>query len=125
MTTKAVFAHILENILLLSREHPICLSFQHQGYKSAIDILSIFENELETLGYISPSAVNGVENICIPLLMAHRQIIRHFLRWQASLECQKGSPLKPSELIALNNEDFVLYQGLALGQVLTTSISRL
>ncbi|ACI65281.1 predicted protein [Phaeodactylum tricornutum CCAP 1055/1] len=62
MTTEAVFAHILDNIPLLSREHPICLSFQQQGYESAIDILSIFENELETLGYISPTAVNGVEN---------------------------------------------------------------
>jgi hypothetical protein len=121
MTTEAVFAHILDNIPLLSREHPICLSFQQQGYESAIDILSIFENELETLGYISPTAVDGVENVRIPLLMAHRQIVRHFLRWQESLERQKGSPLKSSELIALNNEDFVQYRGSALGQVSTTT----
>jgi hypothetical protein len=109
MTSKAVYAHILDNILLLSQEHPIRLSFQQQGYETAIDILSIFENELDALGYRSPTPVDGVDNPRIPLLMAHRQILRHFLRWQASFERQKGSPMKPSELIALNNEDFVQY----------------
>jgi hypothetical protein len=41
--------------------------------------------------------------------MAHRQILRHFLRWQASLEWQKGSPLENSELVALTSEDIILY----------------
>jgi hypothetical protein len=121
MTSKAVYADILDNILLLSQEHPIRLSFQQQGYKTAIDILSIFENKLDALGYRSPTPVDGVDNPRIPLLMAHRQILRHFLRWQASFERQKGSPMKPSELIALNNEDFVQYRGSALGQVSTTN----
>ncbi|EEC43775.1 predicted protein [Phaeodactylum tricornutum CCAP 1055/1] len=121
MTSEAVYAHILDNILLLSQEHPIRLSFQQQGYETAIDILSIFENELDALGYKSPTPIDGVDNPRIPLLMAHRQILRHFLRWQASLERQKGSPMKPSELIALNNEDFVQYRGSALGQVSTTN----
>jgi hypothetical protein len=49
--------------------------------------------------------------------MAHRQILRHFLHWQASLERQKGSPLENSELVALTSGDFILYRRSALGQV--------
>jgi hypothetical protein len=71
MTSEAVYAHILDNILLLSQEHPIRLSFQQQGYETAIDILSIFENELDALGYRSPTPIDGVDKPRIPLLMAH------------------------------------------------------
>ncbi|EEC42961.1 predicted protein [Phaeodactylum tricornutum CCAP 1055/1] len=122
MTSAAVYAHLLDNVLLLPQGHPIRLSFEQQGYESADDLLCIFENELESLGYTPSVLPDGLENPpTIPLLMAHRQIIRHFLRWQASLERQKGTPLKNSELVALNNEDFVLYRRSALGQVSTAT----
>jgi hypothetical protein len=121
MTGGAVYAHLLDNVLLLPQGHPIRLSFAQQGYESADDLLCIFENELETLEYTPLAPADGPETTTpVALLMAHRQIIRHFLRWQASLERQKGTPLKNSELAALNNEDFVLYRRSALGQVSST-----
>jgi hypothetical protein len=122
MTGAAVYAHLLDNILLLPQGHPIRLSFEQQGYDSADDLMCIFENELESLEYIPPALPDDFENpSSIPLLMAHRQVIRHFLRWQASLKRQKGTPLKNSELAALNNEDFVMYRRAALGQVSTAT----
>ncbi|EEC51029.1 predicted protein [Phaeodactylum tricornutum CCAP 1055/1] len=112
MTGGAVYAHLLDNVLLLPQGHPICLSFAQQGYESADDLLCIFENELETLEFIPLAPADGPETTA--------PIIRHFLRWQASLERQKGTPLKNSELAALNNKDFVLYRRSALGQVSST-----
>ncbi|ACI65686.1 predicted protein [Phaeodactylum tricornutum CCAP 1055/1] len=112
MTGGAVYAHLLDNVLLLPQGHPIRLSFAQQGYESADDLLCIFENELETLEYIPLAPADGPETTA--------PIICHFLRWQASLERQKGTPLKNSELAALNNEDFVLYRRSALGQVSST-----
>jgi hypothetical protein len=111
MTSAAVYAHFLDNVLLLPQGHPIRLVFDQQGYELADDLLCIFENELDSLEYTPPAIPDGLENPSrIPLIMAHRQIIRHFLHWQASLKDQKGAPLKNSELVALNNKDFVLYR---------------
>jgi hypothetical protein len=118
MTSGAAYSHFLDNVFSLPQGHPIRLSFEQQGYNSVDDLLSIFENELDALGYVPPASPDTNEDPqWTPLLMAHRQILRHFLRWQASLERQKGSPLENSELVALTSGDFILYRRSALGQV--------
>ncbi|EEC44015.1 predicted protein [Phaeodactylum tricornutum CCAP 1055/1] len=118
MTSGAAYSHFLDNVFSLPQGHPIRLSFEQQGYNSVDDLLSIFENKLDALGYVPPASPDTHEDPqWTPLLMAHRQILRHFLRWQASLERQKGSPLENSELVALTSGDFILYRRSALGQV--------
>ncbi|EEC42547.1 predicted protein [Phaeodactylum tricornutum CCAP 1055/1] len=60
MSSGAAYSHFLDNVFSLPQGHPIRLSFEQQGYNSVDDLLSIFLNELDALGYV-PSAIDEIK----------------------------------------------------------------
>jgi hypothetical protein len=71
MSSGAAYSHFLNNVFSLPQGHPIRLSFEQQGYNSVDDLLSIFLNELDALGYVPSASPDTNDPQWTPLLMAH------------------------------------------------------
>jgi hypothetical protein len=97
----AALAHLLDTGLALSATSPIRLSLQLNGYDNLQSVVGIFESELESLEYVPLALEEGVPPLPVKLLMAHRQLLRYFLRWMSHLRNTNGGPLSPYEIVSL------------------------
>lgn len=76
LTSEDVCAHFLDNVFLLSQEHPIRLFLMQQGFESMEDLFGIFEDDLSTFGYFCPATLRFNKNPqWSPLSPAHHQIL--------------------------------------------------
>lgn len=106
----SALAHLLDTVLALSATSPIRLCLIQNGYDELDALLCIYESELESLEY-TPLPLED-EGVLPParLLMAHRQLLRYFLRWTRQLIRENGGMLSNYELISLAKDDFSLYR---------------
>jgi hypothetical protein len=121
--SKTVLMHILDNVFVLSQDHPIRLCFLQQSIESMEDFFSFLEDGIDALTFSPTPADEG--NLLprrMPMKLGHCWLLQAFFDWQVLLEWEKGSFLENSELAALTKADFTCYRRSAIKKASTASL---
>ncbi|EEC43943.1 predicted protein [Phaeodactylum tricornutum CCAP 1055/1] len=121
--SKTVLMHILDNVFVLSEDHPIRLCFSQQSIESMEDFFSFLEDGIDALTFSpTPADESNLLPRRMPMKLGHCWLLQAFFDWQVLLEWEKGSFLENSELAALTKADFTCYRQSAIKKASAASL---